>query len=312
VAALRSLQVLDTPAEDRFDRITRLAQRTFGVPIALVSLVDEQRQWFKSRQGLEADETSREISFCGHAILGSEALVVEDAAEDPRFHDNPLVTGDLGLRFYAGFPLRDASGHRLGTLCLIDRRARSFSDEERRTLGELARLVESELRVVRLGASQLAPLAAGGAAHRRFLLDPGTGVWSRAGIFEVIEHARERCRVQDLDLSLVHVSLGEGQDRACEEAPQLAGLAQALRASVRPQDAVGRVGTAEFLVVLLGCDAEDTADCVGSVVLHARTSAALIRSGARASFRVMVVEPADERPVEQLLVDVEVAEDLAA
>jgi diguanylate cyclase (GGDEF)-like protein len=166
--------------------------------------------------------------------------------------------------------------------------------------------------VVRLGASQLAPLAADTAGHRSSLLDPGTGVWSRAGIFEVVEHARERCRHQGLDLSLIHVSLDEGHGASSGEPPQLAGFAQALRASVRPQDAIGRVGRTEFLLVLLGCDAGDTADCVGSVVLHARTSAALIRTGARASFRVLVVEPTDERPVEQLLVDVEVAEDLAA
>ncbi|MFM5486675.1 GAF domain-containing protein, partial [Aeromonas veronii] len=103
--ALRRLAILDSPAEERFDRITRMARNMFDVPIALVSLVDENRQWFKSCCGLPVLETPRDISFCGHAILGEELFVVEDAAQDPRFSDNPLVTGEPHIRFYAGHPL---------------------------------------------------------------------------------------------------------------------------------------------------------------------------------------------------------------
>src|SRR5437660_3237533 len=109
LAALQALNVLDTPPEERFDRITRVAGRLFGVPIALVSLVDASRQWFKSVQGLAERETAREVSFCGHAILGDDAFVVPDARSDPRFADNPLVTGPLQVRFYAGQPLSDAA-----------------------------------------------------------------------------------------------------------------------------------------------------------------------------------------------------------
>ena len=123
--ALTDLNVLDTDAEERFDRYTRLACRLFGVPIALVSLVDEHRQWFKSRQGLAAGETSRDISFCGHAILQSDTYIIENALEDERFSDNPLVTGDPKIRFYAGHPLRSPCGAALGTLCLIDRLPRT-------------------------------------------------------------------------------------------------------------------------------------------------------------------------------------------
>ena len=106
LAALRSLNILDTPAEERFDRITRLAQRLFDVPIALVSLVDTNRQWFKSCQGLDASETPRSISFCGHAILEDGPLIIEDATKDQRFADNPLVTGPPDIRFYTGQPLK--------------------------------------------------------------------------------------------------------------------------------------------------------------------------------------------------------------
>lgn len=143
--ALYRLGVLDTPSEERFDRITRLAQRFFNVPIALVSLVDRDRQWFKSRQGLDACETGRDISFCGHAIKSEELMVVENAAEDERFHDNPLVTGEPYLQFYAGCPLRAPGGELIGTLCLIDTRPRRLSSKELASLRDLGAQVEEEL-----------------------------------------------------------------------------------------------------------------------------------------------------------------------
>ena len=126
LTALRATGLLDTDPEERFDRITRTVARLFGVPIVLVSLVDECRQWFKSRIGLEATETPRDISFCGHAILEDKVLVVEDARADPRFSDNPLVTGPPYIRFYAGCPLSGPRGELLGTLCLISPEPRIF------------------------------------------------------------------------------------------------------------------------------------------------------------------------------------------
>lgn len=145
LAALHSLELLDTPAEERFDRITRIAQRLFDVPIVLVSLVDQCRQWFKSAQGLGASETPRDISFCGHAIHAGKVFVVENALADPRFADNPLVTGPPDIRFYAGAPLATAGGFRIGTLCLIDTRARAFPASDQRDLRDLAAWVEDEL-----------------------------------------------------------------------------------------------------------------------------------------------------------------------
>lgn len=156
---LCGLAVLDTPAEERFDRITRSAQRMFGVPIALISLVDRDRQWFKSKQGLAALETPRNISFCGHAILQDRALVVPNACEDPRFADNPLVTGELHLRFYAGYPLRGPQGYHIGTLCLIDQQARSFSIEDEKALADLAAWAELELHSVSLEEAKLRAMA---------------------------------------------------------------------------------------------------------------------------------------------------------
>jgi len=143
--ALCALQMLDTPAEARFDRITQIAQRHFGVQIALVSLVDASRQWFKSRQGLVATETGRDISFCGHAILSEDLMLVADAAEDPRFADNPLVTGGPRIRFYAGAPLHAPLGERIGTLCIIDSQPRKLGSEDIAMLRDLADCVEAEL-----------------------------------------------------------------------------------------------------------------------------------------------------------------------
>ena len=147
LAALRSLGLLDTPPEQRFNRITRTAARIFKVPTALVSLVDAERQWFKSRYGLHAGETPRSVSFCGHAILQDRALVIEDALLDARFADNPLVTGVPHVRFYAGQPLAGPGGAKLGTLCLIDQAPRHFSAHDRLTLADMAGWVERELNL---------------------------------------------------------------------------------------------------------------------------------------------------------------------
>jgi len=146
--ALREQAILNTPVEERFDRLTRLAQHMFGTQIALVSLVDADRQWFKSHQGLDTCETGRDISFCGHAILDDSIFEIPDASLDPRFADNPLVTGPPHIRFYAGAPLATADGSRIGTLCIIHDQPRQLSAEERRALRDLADCVEAEINHV--------------------------------------------------------------------------------------------------------------------------------------------------------------------
>lgn len=145
LAALHGLRILDTAAEPRFDRITRLAARMFDVPVALISLVDAERQWFKSRIGTDLFETPRSLSFCGHAILQQDALVVEDALDDARFADNPLVTGKPFIRFYAGLRLASSEGAALGTLCLIDSKPRHLDAGQLAALEDLAALAANEL-----------------------------------------------------------------------------------------------------------------------------------------------------------------------
>ena len=144
LAALHALRLLDTPREERFDRYTRLAAGMADVPVALISLVDEERQWFKSCFGFDIEETSREISFCAHAILQRELFVIPDTLLDPRFADNPVVSRDPRVRFYAGQPLVLPSGHCIGTLCVVDVRPRMLSDKQTEMLKDLADLVVKE------------------------------------------------------------------------------------------------------------------------------------------------------------------------
>jgi len=154
LSALRTLDILDTPPEPRFDRFTRLAAKSLQVPISLVSLVEEDRQWFKSRCGLDVQQTDRSLAFCSHAVELDGMLIVEDATLDSRFKDNELVTGNLGIRFYAGQPIY-SDGQPIGTLCVIDKVARQFTQEDRECLRDIAKLVEDELIHARVEAARL-------------------------------------------------------------------------------------------------------------------------------------------------------------
>ncbi len=145
LAALKALNMLDTPYEERFDRITKLCARVLDVPICLVSLVDTNRQWFKSCFGLSSKQTSRDVSFCGHAVLNDVAFIIPDAKKDKRFANNPLVTGKHKIRFYAGIPLNPITGKGVGTLCILDRRPRHLSEDDVLTLRAFARWVELEM-----------------------------------------------------------------------------------------------------------------------------------------------------------------------
>jgi len=240
--ALRALKILDTPPEERFDRVTRLAKRLFDVPIVLISLVDENRQWFKSRQGLDAEETPREISFCGHAIVDDSAMVVEDASHDERFFDNPLVTGDPRIRFYAGHPLASVNGSKLGTLCIVDRAPRVLSDEDIKLLKDLASMVEAELFAFDIA-----------------MTDPLTGLSSRLAFEQMAEHALSMCRRTQTPCSILFIDLDqfkrindqfghEEGDRALRE------MAQLLLDTFRHSDVIGRLGGDEFCVLTTGSD----------------------------------------------------------
>ena len=203
---LRSYRVLDTGADRSFDALTTLAAELLDVPIALVSLVDGDRQWFKSRHGLEVTGTPRDISFCGHVIADGAPLVVKDATKDPRFADNPLVTAEPHIRFYAGVPLRTSNGHDLGTLCAIDRVPRDLSPKQLDALQHLAEVTVAALDAHRRERRLLDERIVADEAARRYealfeALDEGVSVINREGVISAVNGAAERI----LDLTVAQM-----------------------------------------------------------------------------------------------------------
>ncbi len=238
--SLHSLRILDSVPEERFDRITRMAQRLFDVDICLVSLVASDRQWFKSKQGLSVCETPRNVSFCGHAILEEEVFVIEDTLEDSRFKDNPLVTGEPRIRFYAGYPVHAPGGQCVGTLCLIDPAPREFSPKDEQTLKDFAALVDDEL-----------------ASSSKVHVDELTGIANRRGFTTVANHLLPLCARTNLNIELLFFDLdgfkelndGFGHE-AGDEALKI--FAMALLKSFRSADVVARLGGDEFAVLMAG------------------------------------------------------------
>jgi GAF domain-containing protein len=198
IETLRRTRLLDSPIEERFERITRLARRVLHAPIAAISLVDAHRQFFKSIQGLDVCETSRAISFCGHAILSEEALIVPDARKDERFADNPLVTGPPHIVFYAGCPISAPDGSRLATMCVIGHTPRRISPEEVEMLEDLAALAEMEVQRSFEHAASAELLQEIERLQQESKIDGLTRLWNREAILDMftLEAARQRelCR----------------------------------------------------------------------------------------------------------------------
>jgi GAF domain-containing protein len=190
LADLHSFAILDTEADAAIDEVVRLAARLSGCPIALVSLVDRERQWFLAREGLDAQETPRDGALCAHAILTpTQPLAVEDASQDPRFVDSALVTGEPHVRAYLGVPLVSSGGHALGTLCVIDRTPRRHDAETVQALGVLARTVTSNLelrRALRQSREMALTDALTGLPNRRALEDRLAQALARGGLLAAV------------------------------------------------------------------------------------------------------------------------------
>jgi GGDEF domain-containing protein len=244
VSSLVKLDVLDTPPEDRFDRITRLAQRIFDVPIALISLVDNRRQWFKSRQGLEVSETCRKSSFCAHAITlpvtvdqSNRIMQVPDTLLDSRFHDNPLVTGEPHIRFYAGFVLQSHDDHNLGTLCIIDDKQKYLTDEDQAALFDFGMVTQDALQSLRYEDK-----------------DIHTGLYNRRGLLSVADYFLEEATRRKLYTTLIYIEklnflrlVKEFGSLVKREI--LINFVETLKNTFKASDIIARIGDDKFVVL---------------------------------------------------------------
>tara|TARA_R110002167_G_scaffold69258_5_gene195286 strand:+ start:1711 stop:2562 length:852 start_codon:yes stop_codon:yes gene_type:complete len=216
-----------------------MAQRIFNVPIALVSLIDEDRQWFKSCMGLSVKETPRDISFCGHAILDDEIFIVSDTIKDQRFFDNPLVINEPHIRFYAGCPLRFSDGSRLGTLCIIDTKPRTLSNDDIETLKDLGSTAERELAAIALAT-----------------LDDLTKIPNRRGFMILSQHSLNLCTRQKMPATLVFMDLNKFKQindefGHAEGDDVLKTFANLISNECRESDLFARLGGDEFVILFI-------------------------------------------------------------
>ncbi|WP_374449131.1 GGDEF domain-containing protein [Stella sp.] len=289
--ALHRYDVLDSGPEESFDRITRLAQLAVGTPTVLISLIDRDRQWFKSRIGLDAAEGPRATSFCSHAIEQDTALIVADALAHPTFHDHPAVLGDPHVRFYAGVPLRTPDGFNIGTLCAVDYAPRELAPQQLAVLHDLARLVVDELELRRLATT-----------------DSLTGLLTRRAF--AAEAAREVARASRTGRPLACIafdidhfkSINDRHGHAAGDRV-LQAVAAVCRRHLRAVDVAGRLGGEEFAILLPEADRAAAGEVAER--LRAALEAAELAQGegairVTASFGVGALRP-DERSADPVL-----------
>jgi diguanylate cyclase (GGDEF)-like protein len=266
LAALRALAMIDTPAEERFDRLTRLAARLFGASAATISLVDDSREWVKSNVGFLHEQIARRVSIAAHAIGTGELLVVDDLAADHRFSDHPLVTGSSRYRFYAGQPLHSIDGSQPAVLSIYGEEPRALSVSDRNGLSDLAAVIERELRDAGLSAPQLAGAGRGEASR----VDPLTRLWNRTAMFEIVRRELDEARATNDSVAMLIIELPSTRDALMPDGQPvddwaLVETARVLRASLRPYDVIARFAGLEFAALLTGVGAANAADAAARI-----------------------------------------------
>ncbi|HAU1767256.1 sensor domain-containing diguanylate cyclase [Legionella pneumophila serogroup 1] len=244
LATLYKLQILDTEREERFDRITRIACRLFGIPIAVISFLEAERQWMKSTEGFDIKEAKRKTSFCGHVILSDEIMVIEDATKDKRFHDNPFVLGKPYFRFYAGCPLK-INKYNVGVICLIDDKPRSINDSDKNVINDLAQMVEMELESLHLS-----------------LTDELTGLSNRRGFLKLASYLFQKCQQDNKNFTLLFFDLDKfkqvnDQLGHAEGDKVLKIFSKSLLQNFRCYDVIARLGGDEFCVFCSGLNEKE-------------------------------------------------------
>lgn len=259
--ALQRLGLMYTPAEERYDRITRLAARHFKVPTVLFSLVYKDVQWFKSVYGLNACSTGRDVSFCGHAIAQIGPFVIENALLDPRFSDNPLVIHEPKVRAYAGQPVRDQSGTVLGTFCLVDVVPRQFDADDLQDLRDFAKLIEGEVARPQHPHKAQRYMLGLEDEQRMTLIDPVLACWNKKGIITLLELEQQQCQEVAIPLGWLTVNMEAfgtietrfGVGRAVDFERFSASL---IREHLADNWHLGFLGTGRFVLVCPGADSD--------------------------------------------------------
>lgn len=294
LAALRLLNILDTPSEERFDRLTRLAKRLLNVPVALVCLVDEDRQWFKSADGIGVREAPRDISFCGHAILQDKLFLITDTLADERFADNPMVLFGPQVRFYAGFPLTVPGGGHVGTFFVADTRPRDLSEDLQETLIDLAKIAERELTSSFVATT-----------------DIDTGLCNRLGFSLIGQKILERAAKENTQVELVFLRLAGLEAPAESTCEQTSDEAVSLFAKAIKQcdvDLSGRLSPYSFALMLReSCarNGQQVVEDLNTELAHIIEAQSTYHS---VSLRSRIVNPSNSRDtVENILLKVELA-----
>jgi len=309
IANIHSLDLFYTPLEERFERITRVARRALQVPVAAISLLNDDKQWFKSAAGWGISELPRDQAICKLTVEGSEFLAIRDTLEDPRVANLPIVVSAPRFRAYAGLPLIDEHGNAIGTLCVFDLKPRDFTAADRQAIIDLAAMAQRELLSDQLSNAHAALTAKLGLARREALMDPLTHLWNRRGASVLLKGAFASADQRGTPLALALLDLDNFKRINDSHGHQtgdevLRRIASRLLSSVRGDDAICRIGGDEFLVLMTETDATVAAR-VAERIRHAVTDTAIpTRDGAvpmSLSVGFTIRQPRDTTTVEALL-----------
>ncbi|MEE8238271.1 MAG: sensor domain-containing diguanylate cyclase [Gammaproteobacteria bacterium] len=264
LASIHTIDIFYTPIEERFERITRLATRVLGVPVAAVTLLSNQKQWFKSVFGWTVSELPLEDSLCAVVAPENQVCVVPDTESDARFADHPLVTKRPKFRFYASYPLHDTNGLSVGTFCVFDRKPKQFSSADMESLHDLGEMAQRELIAELLTDAQSELISKLGPARREAMFDPLTRVWNQRGATALLKSMVIKGREQNRDVGICLLDLDDfkfiNDSYGHQEGDHvLRNVAATLVKCLRPEDVVCRYGGDEFLLILPGADESQVA-----------------------------------------------------
>lgn len=273
LASVHRLNILDTPAEERFDRLSRIARHLLRVPYSMITVMDEKRQWFKSVCGQETREIPRQNAICNYVLLQDSTLVIPDCSVDPRVSDFAMVRSLAGVRFYAGVPLHSNDGYAVGTLCVMDQQQRQLRPEDVAALEDLAACAESEMQLLHISRSEIEMRGEMDQLRRKASVDALTKTWNRGAILEILAKEQERARKSNEPLGVALMDIDHfksvndtyGHDVGDQV---LQEFTDRIRSGLRGGEAFGRFGGEEFLIVVPRCNPGQSA-AYGETILQA-------------------------------------------